>query len=182
MQSEISKPKVGISSCLMGQAVRYDGAAKYSRLCMEELRECFEFVSTCPELGAGLGVPRPPLRLVGEPAAPRMVQVAAPGTDMSHALRAYAAQRMPQLAELCGYIFMPNSPSCGLSGVALYRADGSLHEGGTRGLFAAALLAAYPDLPVEEEPRLYDRGLRAQFIARVMALHRQRAAALHALD
>jgi uncharacterized protein YbbK (DUF523 family) len=176
MQQDTNKPRVGISSCLMGQAVRYDGSDKYSRLCMEELRACFDLVPTCPEMGAGLGVPRPPIRLVGDPAAPRALRVDAPHIDVTAALHDYAARRVPQLVDLCGYIFIPNSPSCGLLGVKLYHADGRLRKEGTRGLFAAALTAAYPDLPVEEEPRLLDPAVRAQFIARVIALHQQRVA------
>jgi uncharacterized protein YbbK (DUF523 family) len=175
-----NKPKVGISACLMGQAVRYDGTDKYSRLCMEELNACFDLVPTCPELGAGLGVPRPPIRLVGDAAAPRAVRVDAPGIDVTQALGDYAARRVPELAELCGYIFIANSPSCGLHGVKLYRDDGSLRETGTRGLFAAALTAAYPGLPVVEEPSLHDPAVRAQFIASVIALQQKRAAILHA--
>jgi uncharacterized protein YbbK (DUF523 family) len=172
-----SKPKVGISTCLMGRAVRYDGTGKYSSVCMEALSACFELVPTCPEMGAGLGVPRPPIRLVGDAAAPRALRVDAPEIDLTDALLDYAAQRVPELADLCGYIFIPNSPSCGLVGVKLYSAEGRLREQGTRGLFAAALTAAYPDLPVVEEGWLYDRAEREAFIARVTALHRQRLAA-----
>src|SRR5688572_33331826 len=75
MTAEITKIKVGISSCLLGEEVRYNGGHKQSSVCTDELARYFEFVSTCPELGAGLGVPRPPIRLIGDPAAPRAVRV-----------------------------------------------------------------------------------------------------------
>jgi uncharacterized protein YbbK (DUF523 family) len=163
--------RVGISACLLGQQVRYNGGHKQSTLCTQQLAQYFDFVPTCPELGAGLGVPRPAIRLVGDPAAPRAVAVEHPGRDATAQLLQYAAERLPQLQELCGYIFIRNSPSCGLFGVRVYQDNGAPQPEGGRGLFAAALTRAMPLLPVEEEGRLQDLLLRENFITRVFAWH-----------
>lgn len=180
--------KVGISSCLLGQPVRYDGGHKLSVLCAQELTRLFEFVPTCPEAGAGLGVPRPAVRLTGDPAAPRASGVDDPQLDVTDALQAYAEQRVPQLGELCGYVFIRNSPSCGLHEVKVHAANGQVLESG-RGIFAAALTRAWPLMPVEEVDRLQDPALRRNFIVRVFAMHHWKqlqrqglsAAGLHAL-
>lgn len=167
--------KVGISSCLLGQQVRYDGGHKLSTLCVQELAQLFELVPTCPEAGAGLGVPRPAVHLRGDPAAPRAVGVEDARLDVTDLLQGYADVRIPQLDELCGYIFIRNSPSCGLHAVKLHDAAGRVREETSRGIFAAALTRAYPLLPVEEEGRLHDPVLRADFIARVQAMHQSKA-------
>lgn len=169
MSAETNKPRVGISTCLLGQAVRYDGAHKFSPLCAELVR-LVDFVPTCPELGAGLGVPRPPIRLVGDARAPRALRVDDPRVDVTQALQDFAAARLPELQNLCGYVFIQNSPSCGLHGVKLYDEDGNLKEQGSRGLFAAALTTAWPWLPVVEECALYDEELREHFLTRVFVV------------
>jgi uncharacterized protein YbgA (DUF1722 family)/uncharacterized protein YbbK (DUF523 family) len=163
--------KVGISSCLLGQQVRYNGGHKLSALCVEGLSRYFQFVPTCPEAGAGLGIPRPPMRLTGDPAAPRAVRVADASVDVTEQLQAYAAERIPHLGDLSGYIFIKNSPSCGLFRVKVYRDNGMPQEQAGRGIFAQALTRAYPLLPVEEDGRLQDPVLRENFIARVFAWH-----------
>jgi uncharacterized protein YbgA (DUF1722 family)/uncharacterized protein YbbK (DUF523 family) len=172
----MTKPriKVGISSCLLGQEVRYDGGHKRSALCAQELGQLFEFVPTCPEAGAGLGVPRPAVQLRGDPAAPRAVGVLDSSLDVTDRLQAYADQRLAALGDLCGYVFIRNSPSCGLMRVKLYDAAGSLRDETSRGIFAEAFTRAYPQLPVEEEGRLQDPVLRENFITRVFALHNWR--------
>ncbi|HWK52743.1 MAG TPA: DUF523 and DUF1722 domain-containing protein [Hyphomicrobiales bacterium] len=167
----MQKIKVGISSCLMGAAVRYDGGHKRSSLCLDELGAHFDFVPDCPELGAGLGVPRPPVRLVGDPAAPRALGVVDASLDVTDALQGYAAQRLPALGDLCGYVFVRNSPSCGLHRVKVHADAGQPPRERGRGLFAAAFTAAYPDVPVEEEGRLRDPVLRDSFLTRVLVLH-----------
>lgn len=166
-----SSIRVGISSCLLGQQVRYDGGHKRSTLCLDELAQLFDFVPSCPEAGAGLGVPRPAMRLVGDPAAPRARGVDAPALDVTDQLRAYADRRVPELGDLCGYVFIRNSPSCGLLDVKLYAEDGTLREETSRGIFAASVVAAYPLLPVEEEGRLHEPQVRENFITRAFALH-----------
>jgi len=167
----MEKIKVGISSCLLGQNVRYNGGHKHSALCTDSLARYFEFVPTCPELGAGLGVPRPAICLVGDPEAPRVVRVDNPAFDVTKPLQEFAAQRIPHLHDLCGYIFIKNSPSCGLFRVKVYQDNGYPHQQPGRGLFAAALTRAMPLLPVEEDGRLQDPVLRENFITRVFAWH-----------
>jgi uncharacterized protein YbbK (DUF523 family) len=166
--------KVGISSCLLGQQVRYDGSDKLSALCTQELGRYFEFVPTCPEAGAGLGIPRPPIRLVGDPAAPRAVRVADPDIDVTDRLKDYGTARLPGLHDLCGYIFTGNSPSCGLFRVKVYQQNGSSYTESGRGIFAAELTRQLPLLPVEEDGRLQDAVLRENFITRVFATHHWR--------
>lgn len=166
--------KVGISSCLLGQQVRYNGGHKLSTLCTQDLARWFTFVPTCPEAGAGLGVPRPAVRLVGDAASPRAVRVDDPSVDVTDQLQSYSEERVPQLGDLSGYIFIKNSPSCGLFRVKLYRADGTPLNATSRGVFATALTRAYPLLPVEEEGRLQDPVLRENFITRVFAWHNWR--------
>jgi uncharacterized protein YbbK (DUF523 family) len=165
--------KVGISSCLLGQHVRYDGGHKLSVLCVEELGRLFEFVPTCPEAGAGLGIPRPPIRLTGDPVAPRAVRISDASVDVTDQLQRYAAERMQQLGDLCGYIFIRNSPSCGLFDVKVHDDEGVVLAETGRGIFASALTLAYPLLPVEEADRLQDPDVRANFVARVVAFHRR---------
>lgn len=167
----MEKIKVGISSCLLGQQVRYNGGHKQSDLCTGELSRYFDYVPSCPELGAGLGVPRPAIRLIGDPQSPRAVRVDDVTFDVTDALHAYADQRIPELDGLCGYIFIKNSPSCGLFRVKVYQENGYPHQDGGRGLFAAALTRAMPLLPVEEDGRLQDPVLRENFITRVFAWH-----------
>ncbi|MDY6981847.1 MAG: DUF523 and DUF1722 domain-containing protein [Pseudomonadota bacterium] len=166
-----SSIKVGISSCLLGQQVRYDGGHKRSALCLDELAQLFDFVPTCPEAGAGLGVPRAAVRLVGDADNPRALGIDNPALDVTDQLQAYADKRVPELGELCGYVFIRNSPSCGLFAVKLYAEDGSLREETSRGIFAASVVATYPLLPVEEEGRLHAPQVRENFVTRVFALH-----------
>jgi len=163
--------KVGISSCLLGQEVRYNGGHKLSTLCTRDLGRYFEFVPTCPEAGAGMGIPRPPIRLVGDPAAPRAVRVEDSSVDFTRALRDYSASRIPELGDLSGYIFIKNSPSCGLFRVKVYQANGNPHMEPGRGIFAHEFTKANPLLPVEEDGRLMDPVLRENFITRVFAWH-----------
>lgn len=163
------RPRLGISACLLGRTVRYNGGHKRSSLCVDVLSEHFELVPLCPEMAIGLGVPRQPIRLVGDPAAPRAVNSQGEPQDHSDALRRYGAEQASLLDDLGGYIFMQQSPSCGLQRVRLYDDNGQPRPPGTRGLFAEAFCAARPELPVEEEGRLHDAQLRENFLTRVFA-------------
>lgn len=166
--------RLGVSACLLGDTVRYDGGHKRDSFLTDVLGTYVEWVPVCPEVEIGLGVPRPTLRLVGRPAVPRLVQEAS-GADLTERMRAYAEGRVRELErlELDGYILKRASPSCGLFRVRVYRADGVPSADG-RGLFAAALVERLPMLPVEEEGRLTDAGLRENFIERVFAMARWR--------
>lgn len=161
--------KIGISSCLLGQRVRYDANHKLDTYITETLGRHFEFVPVCPEVAIGLGVPRPPIRLVGDPDDPRAVGVKNPSLDVTEKLAAYGRQQAERLAILSGYILKSKSPSCGMERVKVYGSGGASRPG--RGLYAAAFMAERPTLPVEEEGRLGDPTLRANFVERVFAYH-----------
>ena len=161
--------KLGISACLLGAEVRFNGGHKESRLCSQVLAEHFEFVPVCPEMAIGLGTPREAIRLVGDPAAPRAIGSRHSELDHSDNLYNFGTRMAAELDDLCGYIFMQKSPSCGLERVKVYQANGYPAEGGGRGLYASAFCAARPDLPVEEDGRLNDPVLRENFLTRVFA-------------
>lgn len=163
------RPLLGISACLLGEPVRYNGGHKASRLCLDVLSRHFDFSPVCPEVAIGLGVPRPTLRLVGDHDAPRALIQREGDRDVSEALRDLGRQQAGLLQDICGYIFMQQSPSCGLQRVKLYRPDGQLRPPGARGLYAEAFCAARPELPVEEEGRLNDPVIRENFLTRVFA-------------
>ena len=163
------KPKLGISACLLGAEVRYNGGHKESRLCSRTLNEYFDFVALCPEVAIGLGTPREPIRLVGDPQAPRAVGTVNRAVDVTAPLAAYGERVAEEQTELCGYIFMQQSPSCGLHRVKVYQDNGRPSEPQGRGIFAQAFCARHPDLPVEEDGRLNDPILRENFITRVFA-------------
>lgn len=162
--------KIGISACVLGEEVRYDGSHKLSVLCKEELGRLMDFVPVCPEVGIGMGVPRKPIRLVGEAAAPRAVGVENPGLDVSEALREFGRRKAKELQDLSGYIFIRNSPSCGLFGVKVLGRDGIVREEG-RGLFAEQFTRRHPLLPAEEAHRLEEEALRESFMTRALATH-----------
>ncbi len=176
----MSRPvRIGISSCLLGQKVRYDGGHKRNRLVIETFGRFVEWVPVCPEFEMGLGVPREPIHLVRT--GPRAVHLLGVKSAADHtaAMRKYAKQKLEALAalDLCGCIFKKDSPSCGLRGVKVWRAPATAVPGGRHpGLFAAALVERFPDLPVEEEGRLSDPRVRETFIERVFAYARLKRA------
>lgn len=160
---------VAISECLMGRPVRYDGSHAASSLPGDALAGLLSFRPICPELGIGLGVPRPPVRLVGSPDAPLALGVDDPGLDVTEALADYGRRCAGQLGELCGYIFMERSPSCGLHGVKVHPPDGGPPHRAGRGIYARSLLDSCPLLPAEESGRLFDPPLREAFLDQVQA-------------
>lgn len=164
-----TKPKLGISACLLGESVRFNGGHKASRLCIDVLSQHFDFVPLCPEVAIGLGVPRPAIHLSGDPAAPRAVTSRGDLIDHSDALRGYGQEQAQRQQDIVGYIFMQQSPSCGLHRVKVYGESGHPLPPGGRGLYAEAFCAARPELPVEEEGRLNDPQLRENFLTRVFA-------------
>jgi uncharacterized protein YbgA (DUF1722 family)/uncharacterized protein YbbK (DUF523 family) len=160
---------VAVSDCLTGSEVRYDGGHKRSSLCHEQLMGLFSFRGICPEVAIGMGVPREPIRLVGDVASPRVRGVKDPEIDVTDRLQGYARDIVPSLAEVCGYIFMKNSPTCGLYRVKVYAESDDPPNGHGRGVFAAEIVKARPELPVEESGRLEDPVLRENFVTRVFA-------------
>ena len=162
---------VGVSSCLLGEAVRYDGGHKHDRYVTGALGRYFEYVAWCPEALAGLGVPRPPIRLAGDPGAPRAVRVADPSVDVTDSLLAVARDATTRMGALRGYIFKRGSPSCGMARVKVHGAPGKSPRMG-QGVFARAVMQSHPLLPCEEEGRLNDAPLRESFVERVFARDR----------
>ena len=167
-----SKPKLGISACLLGHKVRFDGGHKREQFLTELLGQFVEWIPICPEVEVGMGVPRESVRLVGTLANPSMIAEKS-GKDWTEPMRRFAAMRVRHLAEnnLSGYVLKKDSPSCGMERVRVYNPKGMAERQG-RGLFAAALMSQRPLLPVEEEGRLNDLKLRENFIERVFAYHR----------
>lgn len=165
--------RVGISSCLLGEEVRYDGGHQKDPYITGVLARHFSWVPVCPELEVGMGVPREPIRLVGDPDAPRLLGVTT-GTDHTERMDAFARRRVQELGRrgLSGYVLKRASPSCGMERVKLYRDDEGPPARTGVGLFARVLIEALPLLPVEEEGRLNDARLRDNFITRVFAYRR----------
>ena len=162
---------VGISACLLGSAVRFDGGHKRDRNVVELLGRHFRWVPVCPEVEIGLGTTRESLRLVGDPRSPRLVTRS--GRDLTAAMTDRTRARVEALAgrALRGFILKKDSPSCGVHRVKVYDGDGMPSRAGT-GLFACALRERLPNLPVEEEGRLNDPVLRESFVVRVFAYDR----------
>ncbi len=162
-------PKVGISACLLGQRVRYDGGHKLNVTVTDVLGKLVEWVPVCPEVELGLGTPREPIQLVRIGGGIRLVTVES-RIDYTHAMNEWARVRLDDLAkaDLSGYVLKSKSPSCGLDSANVYDGDWALDAKG-RGLFAAALVDRFPGLPVEEEDRLQDPAVRGRFIERVLA-------------
>jgi len=168
-----NKIRIGISSCLLGQEVRYDGGHKHDRFVTGSLSRYFEFVPVCPEVAIGLGVPREPIQLVGKPGSIRVVGTSNRDLDVTQALRDYGELMAHKLKQISGYILKSRSPSCGMERVKLYPARGQGAPARTGvGQYAAAFMAARPLLPVEEEGRLGDPVLRENFIERIFAFRR----------
>ena len=164
---QFSRVTIGISSCLLGENVRYDGGHKRDRFVTGELSHYMDFLPLCPELGSGMGIPRPPIRLVGDPDNPRLLGVADPSMDVTGQVERYARRAVRTLDSISGYILKKDSPSCGMKRVKVYPEKGGVAERKGSGIFARVLMEQYPNLPVEEEGRLNDAVLRENFINRV---------------
>jgi uncharacterized protein YbgA (DUF1722 family)/uncharacterized protein YbbK (DUF523 family) len=164
--------RLGVSSCLLGSEVRFDGGHKRDRFVTDLLGSFVEWVAVCPEVEVGMGTPRPALRLVREGDDVRMVEIQS-GRDHTRAMQRYSAKRVRELQglDLCGYILKKDSPSCGMTRVKVYEEKGMPTRQG-RGLYASVLMEAYPNLPFEDEGRLNDANLRENFIERVFAYRR----------
>lgn len=168
-QPSPTKPKLGISACLMGVEVRFNGGHKESHLCTRALSEYFDFIPLCPEVAIGMGIPREPIRLVGDPESPQAVGTVNSDLNVTSALADYGTHMAAEVGDICGYIFMQKSPSCGLERVKVYRENGAPVDGGGRGIYAKAFCEQHPNLPVEEDGRLNDAVLRENFVTRVFA-------------
>ena len=167
--------RVGVSACLLGAKVRFDGGHKRDNFVAKVLSEYFDLVSYCPEVAAGLGTPRPTIRLVGDIESPRVVGVKDASLDVTQQLRDYSRSACSDMDDLCGFIVKRGSPSCGLERVKVYNDKGHPQAGGGTGVFTTELLRSHPLMPVEEEGRLNDASIRENFMTRVYVFARWKA-------
>jgi len=169
--SDLSPIRIGISSCLLGQKVRFDGQHKHDRYLTDTLGEYFEWVPVCPEVEVGLGTPRETIQLVQFEDSINL-QTTRTKVDLTERMKSFTKKRVKLLEaeDLSGYILKKDSPSCGMERVKVHQPKGSTKRAGI-GLFAEALMGHFPNLPVEEEGRLCDPKLRENWVERVFAYH-----------
>ena len=170
----MNKITLGISSCLLGNNVRYDGGHKLDHFLVDTLGQYVDWVPVCPEVESGLPVPREAMHLVGDPEDPRLITIRTK-VDHTAQMKRWAKKRTAELeeAELCGFVFKSRSPSSGMRGVKIYTEAGMPNTTGS-GIFAHAFMKHFPLLPVEDEGRMHDPGLRENFIERVFVYRRWR--------
>jgi uncharacterized protein YbgA (DUF1722 family)/uncharacterized protein YbbK (DUF523 family) len=170
----MEKVRLGISKCLLGENVRYDGGHKLDRFLTDTLGQYVEYVPVCPEVECGLDVPRDPMRLKGDPDAPRLITLRTK-QDMTDRMLKWARKRVEELEknDLCGFIFKSSSPSSGMERVKVYNEKGMPVKKGI-GMFARIFMEHFPLLPVEDEGHIHDLGLRENFIERIFTLKRWR--------
>lgn len=166
------KIRIGISSCLLGEKVRYDGGHKLDHFLKDTLGAYVEWVPVCPEVEAGFPVPREPMRLAGDATAPRLVTVRS-GIDHTDHMHAWAEAKVGVIEklDLCGFVFKSRSPSSGMRGVKVYGLSGVPSHTGV-GIFARMFMERFPSVPVEDEGRLHDPSLRENFIERIFVYRR----------
>ena len=165
---------MGISTCLLGENVRYDGGHKLDRYLKDTVGAFVNWVLVCPEVECGLSVPREAMHLIGDPQNPRLVTIRS-GIDHTDRMLNWIISKLDQLekAELCGFVFKSKSPSCGMWDVKIYDEEGVSGKKG-RGLFAIKFIERFPLLPVEDENRLNDPKKRENFIKRIFAVRYSR--------
>jgi uncharacterized protein YbgA (DUF1722 family)/uncharacterized protein YbbK (DUF523 family) len=170
----MEKIRLGVSACLLGEKVRYDGGHKLDHFLTDTLGQYVEYVPVCPEVECGFGIPREPFRLVGTPQNPRLVTTRT-NQDHTERMAQWARKRVEELEKegLCGYIFKSGSPSSGMERVKVYDSNGEPRKVGV-GIFARVFMEHFPLLPVEDEGRLNDPHLRKNFIERIFSLKRWR--------
>lgn len=166
----MEKLKIGISSCLLGNKVRYDGNHKLDHFITETLGRIFQYVPFCPEVGSGLSIPREAMHLVGDPSSPRLL-TSRTQIDLTERLISYTETTLNSISSehLCGFIFKSKSPSCGLFDTKVITASNDGPVKRSTGLFAAAFTKKFPLVPVTDEKQLHDLPLREKFIEQVFA-------------
>jgi len=169
----MKKIPIGISSCLLGNKVRYDGQHKHDPYLSDTLGEFFEYTPVCPEVQCGLSIPREAMRLVGTAENPRLVTIKS-GIDYTEQMKKWGEEILTFLGDkkLCGFIFKAKSPSSGMERIKIYPEQGGTPQKNGRGIFAAMYMERFPFIPVEDEGRLHDPLLRENFIERVFAYRR----------
>ncbi|MFT5881014.1 MAG: hypothetical protein ACI86X_002153 [Moritella sp.] len=165
------KIKMGISACVYGHQVRFDSGHKTNYFCKDVLTDYCDFTPFCPEVGIGMSVPRPTIRLVLRDGEERLVMVKDQDQDFTEKMKEFADNAIPEIADMCGYVVCAKSPTCGMERVKLYNEKGHSLPGGTTGVYTRRLQQALPWLPIEEDGRLQDSMLRENFVIRIMALH-----------
>ncbi|MDR4504814.1 MAG: DUF523 and DUF1722 domain-containing protein [Candidatus Scalindua sp.] len=164
--------KIGISSCLLGDKVRYDGNHRLDRFITDTLGQYFEWIPVCPETECGLSVPREPMHLFGNPESPRLVTIKT-GIDHTERMLQWAEKMIKKLEKenLCGFIFKCGSPSSGIRGVKVYLPSGAVTKTG-KGIFGGAFMKHFPLIPVEDDGRLHNPRFRENFVERIFVLKR----------
>ena len=165
------RPQLAVSSCLLGQAVRYDGRHKRHDWLVDTLGRWVDFRPLCPEVSIGLGIPREPVHLTGDPEHPRVRAVNTPDRDVTAALQTHGHAVAATLGRVAGYVFKSRSPSCGLFNVSVLTETGRVVHSG-RGVYARTIQETCPHLPIEEEGRLDDIALRENFVSRLSTCQR----------
>ena len=170
----MEKIRLGISTCLLGENVRYDGGHKLDRFLTDTLGQYVEYVPVCPEVECGLPIPRESMHLEGDPESPRLM-TSRTKQDMTERMVSWAKKRVVELEKegLCGFIFKSDSPSSGMERVRVYNEKGMPAKKGV-GMFAKIFMNHFPLLPVEDEGRLHDPKLRENFVERIFTLKRWR--------
>lgn len=171
---EQTRAKIGVSSCLLGNEVRYDGSHKYCSHVVDILSDEFALIAFCPEVAIGLGVPRAPIQLVSMDDRIHLRGVDEPQQDVTHDMQAHVQKVLPELKNLSGYIFKARSPSCGVADVPVYSVAGGLTAEKVSGLFAQAVQKLFPELPLSNEEALLDEETRSDFVSRVLSYHQSR--------
>lgn len=171
----MEKVRIGISRCLLGDPVRYDGGHKKDSYLVHTLGTYFDYVPVCPEVECGMGVPREPLRLVGDPVSPRM-KTTRSNVDCTAQMQSWSNKRVRELGKenLCGFIFKSRSPSSGMERVKVYNEKTGIPATIGKGIFARTFMDHFPLHPAEDEGRLNDPGLRENFIERIFVYDRWR--------
>src|SRR4030042_3123831 len=168
------KIRLGISTCLLGEPVRFDGGHKFDHFIVHTLGQYVEYVPVCPEVECGLPIPRESMHLEGDPESPRLVTLRTK-QNMTERMVSWAKKRVVELEKggLCGFIFKSDSPSSGMERVRVYNEKGMPVKKGV-GMFAGIFMEHFPLLPVEDEGRLHDPKLRENFVERIFTLKRWR--------
>ncbi len=167
MRNKSGKPRIGISSCLLGNHVRYDGKHKHNDFIVRYLTEQVEFIAICPEVAIGLGVPRAPIQLIDKSGKPGAVFIHAPHTDVTRSLAVYAKQTLQDYPDLSGFIFKSRSPSCGLHNTPVFSSTSQQFLANSSGIFASEIMRLRPQLPVENEENLQKQTHLDSFIREV---------------
>ena len=162
------KSKIAVSSCLLGEAVRYDGTDKHVEYITQQIAHEYTLISLCPEMAVGMGVPRPPIHLVDDGDAIQVRGIDDPECNMTKPLAEYGARVFEMHPDICGYIFKKNSPSCGTKNVKVFNPENGQYEKRGQGIYATAIKTYFPSLPIIDEEDCLNEKLMAEFFSDVL--------------